>query len=1118
MKLCRMLCLTVVLSLFSLAPVSTQLAYSQVARGTVAGEVQDPSGAVISNANVKAIEIRTNLEAAAKTDENGIYKIAHLLPGPYRIEVEAAGFKHFIQDGIQLVTGEAIRVDARLTVGNPEETVTVTSDAPLLRTETGSLGQVIENKKIVDLPLNGRSFISLVTLSSGVALPPGSSFPRINGGRPRVNEYLYDGVSVLQPEPGTVAFFPIIDAIQEFKVETNSPPAEFGRFNGGVINLTTKSGTNGFHGSAFEFFRNEVLNAQNLFTPADSDKPVFRRNQFGGVIGGPIKKDRTFFFADYQGTRQLIGRIRKSTVPTLLQRQGIFSETVNGKALKIYDPATTRPVAGGGYTRTQFTNNTIPTDRIDPVALTLLDRYPTPDPGSGTSNNYTRVETESTNQDQFDGRIDHRFSDQDQVFGRYSYMRDFTTPVTPLPDGSGNLTSGTLAPAETTGQSVAASYLRSFNSILANEFRFGYTRRTIDRSALLLDRAASEAIGLPGIPPNAAFNNELPTFTVSGFQQLGPPSNADSKFRTDVTQIVDQVSWQKGRHSIKAGLDFRWERLDIVQPPFPTGSFAFTNLFTDLPGTSGTGFSFASFLLGQVQTFSIDLQQKEIRSRAHIQEYFVQDDWKAASRLTVNAGLRWTLNFPSTEVDDQGAIFNLETEQLDYLGQDGYPRTGRELHWHDFGPRLGLAYRVTDKTVVRAAYGLIWIEQAGITTPFTNPQFPFIQSVTQRNLNNINPAFVLSSGPSVEPIPLTPDAGLGQGVFTVDRTLGSGYAQQWNLFIQREVTPNLAFSIGYAGSKITHVGIPDTNINQLTVEQLALGDPLQVKVPNPYYGEIPRWTSLGDPTITTAQLLKPYPRFTNVSYFRNNVGNTNYHALQARLEKRFSRDLSFLASYTFSKLIDEASSVFDSTVFTSPVANYPVADSHNRKLERDLSTGDIPHVFVFSSVYVLPIGRGHRTDPRGFIGRLVGGWELSGLLSLQSGIPLAVAQSTNYNAFAGFGVQRPNRVADPELEASKRSTAQWFNTAAFATAPVYTIGSSSRNPVRGPGYTNLDMALMKRTAVNEFVNLEFRAEVFNLTNTPPLSAPNVVLNTAGFGSITAAGDPRVLQFGLKANF
>jgi hypothetical protein len=1100
--------------------ISIHIASAQAGQAELTGEVRDQSGAVVPDAKITATETQSNQSYLTTAGSSGVYTFTGLKPGLYTVAVDVAGFKRSIREGVQLTTGEKVRLDLQLEVGAVGETITIKSDAPLLRSESGSLGQVISNRKIVDLPLNGRTFVPLVALAPGVALPPASFFPRLNGGRPRTNEYLFDGISVLQPEPGQVAFFPIIDAIQEFKVETNSPPAEFGRFNGGVINLTTKSGTNEFHGSAFEFFRNEVLNARNLFAPKtanDPNKPVFRRNQFGFVLGGPIIKDKTFFFADYQGMRQLIGRVRISTVPTLLQRAGIFTELVGGIAPRIFDPATTKPKQGGGFTRDQFTGNQIPMARLDPVSLALLNRYPLPT-SAGTANNFRRVGNESDDQDQFDIRIDHRFSDKDQVFARYSFAKDLLDPVTPLPEGSGSITAGATGLTDTRGHSVASSYIHIFNPRSSNELRLGYTRRSIDRKALLLDGPPSQSLKLPGIPSNAAFQNELPTFIIDGFQQLGPSANTDSDFRTDVTEIVDTVSLQRGRHSIKVGLDFRWERLDIIQPPSPTGSFRFSTFFTDLPGTTGTGNPLASFLLGQVQNFSIDLQQNAIRPRAHIQEYFVQDDWKVTPRLTINAGLRYTLNFPSTEVDDQGAIFNLQTQQFDFFGQDGFPRSGRELHKLNFGPRLGIAYRVTDNTVVRSGYGLVWIEQAGITTPFINPQFPFIQTVTQRTLDNVIPAFVLSGGPSVSPIPLTPDAGLGQGVFSVDRTLGSGYAQQWNMAIQQEITGNLYFEIAYAGSKITHVGIPDTNINQLTSEQLKMGAALLQRVPNPFFGQIPRSSSLGDPTIPLAQLLKPFPRFTTVSLFRNNVGNTNYNALQVKVEKRLSQGFSFLVSYTRSKLIDEASSVFDASILTGPVANFPVADSFNRKLERDVSSGDIPNVFVASFTYDLPFGAGRLFDPRGIAGTLLRGWEIAGVVTVQSGLPLAVTQATNFNAFAGFGTQRPNRVIKPDLPSFLQSTTKFFNTDAFQIAPQFTLGSSSRNPVRGPNYRNTDIALIKRTYIRERMNVEFRAEAFNLTNTPPLGAPNVVLGTPGFGSITSAGDPRVIQLALKFNF
>ncbi|HEX7960233.1 MAG TPA: carboxypeptidase regulatory-like domain-containing protein, partial [Terriglobales bacterium] len=522
---------------------------------------------------------------------------------------------------------------------------------------------------------------------------------------------------------------------------------------------------------------------------------------------------------------------------------------------------------------------------------------------------------------------------------------------------------------------------------------------------------------------------------------------------------------------------------------------------------------------GQVQQFSIDLQKRQLRPRAHIQEYFIQDDWKATRRLTVNAGLRWTLNFPSTEANDQGAVFNLQTQQLEYLGRNGNSRSARELHWHDLGPRLGLAYMVNDKTVVRSGYGLVWIEQTGITTPFTTPQFPFLQTVTQRTLDNISPAFMLAGGPSVAPIPLTPDAGLGQGVFSVTRDLSSGYVQQGTLAVERELSRNISFQIAYAGSLITHVGIPDVNINQLTTSQLALGASLLQRVPNPFFGQIPRNSSIGDPTVPVAQLLKPFPRFTTVSPFRNNTGSTNYHAIEARLEQRLAHGISYLISYTHSRLIDTASSVFDSSVLTGPVANFPVADSYNLGRERDASNGDMPNVFVASYTIDLPFGPGHRWSPAGFGRALASGWQLAGIVTLQSGMPVAITQATNFNSFAGFGVERPNVVANPNLPSDQQSPGEWFNTAAFAVAPQFTLGNASRNPVRGPNYHDADVALIKHIRATERLDVEFRTEVFNLTNTPAFAQPNGVLGNAGFGAITSTvADPRVIQFGLKLNY
>lgn len=1121
--------------------------FAQAGQAEIVGEITDANGANVPNVRVLLTENKTNRMVETVSDGDGNFIFTNQKPGLYSIKFEATNFTPLVREGVTLTTGERIRIDTRLEISTFETTVTIAADAPLLRSETSSLGQVIDNKKIVELPLNGRNFLSLVGLSPGVAQPPrtteGASLPRINGGRPRTNEYLFDGVSVLQPEPGQVAFFPIPDAIQEFKVEINNPPAEFGRFNGGVVNLTTKSGSNDFRGSIFEFFRNEDLNAKNLFAPANQPKPVFRRNQFGGVVGGKIIRDKTFFFADYQGTRQLVGRIRTSTVPTLANRNGNFSTSLgallyrtstgavttatgntpilvadtNGASIQVRQNQIFRP-----SDKLAYAGNIVPLADFDAAALRLLQRFPLPTI-AGAANNFTRVGNETQNQNQFDARIDHRFNENSTIFGRYSFAKDFSDPVTPFADGSGTIANGAIGTTDTRADSLVLNHTQIFAPNLINEARFGYTRRNVKRRSAAL--VGDDSGLLRGVPDTAAFRDSLPLVTIAGLQQLGSSANTNTDFSTDVTEFYDAVSYNRGKHSFKFGADFRRERLNVLQPPNPTGQFTFNQVLTNSTGANGapnglaslTGNAFASFLLGQVQNFSIDLQPEILRPRAQFLELFAQDDYRFNSRLTLNLGVRYTLNFPSTEKDNRAAVFNLETQKLDYAGENGNSESARQLHRLNFAPRVGLAYRLTNKTVVRAGYGVVWIEQAGITTPFTTPFFPFVQTVTQRSLDNRNAAFTLSGAirPNVSPVAFDANAGLGQSVFGVDRDLGSGYVQQWNVGIQRQLTRNIAFEIAYAGSKITHVGIPDTNINQLTAAQLALGSQLLTQVPNPCFGIVPRDRSnLGDPTVPLAQTLRPFPCYNTVSLYRNNVGNTNYHALQAKIEQRFSNNLSFLVAYTRSKLIDEASSVFDATIQTGPIANFPVADSFNRALERDVSTGDVPNVFVASFTYDFDFFK----NQRGFVGKFTNGWSVNGIVNIQSGIPLAVTQTTNFNAFAGFGTQRPNLLKNPNLSSDNRTTAQWFDVSAFQIAPQFTLGNASRNPVRVPGYRNLDLAILKRTNLTETTNIEFRAEIFNLTNMPPLNAPNAVAGSAGFGSITSAGDPRVIQFGLKLNF
>ena len=1091
---------------------------AQSTKAELFGTICDPGSLPVSHAMVDLTNTGTDAKRSVQSDMHGAYHFFALSAGSYQISVEKDGFATLRRSGIVVRVGDRLDIDLELRVGDISQSVEVTAAAPLLQSSRGTASIVIDQRRIVALPLDGRNFVPLIALSPGVNLPPGNLLPRINGSRPRTSEYIYDGISVLQPEPGQVAFYPIVDAIEEFRVETNSYSAEYGRSNGGVIMVNQKSGSNQLHGTLFEFFRNEAINARNLFA-STGPKPRFRRNQYGFVLGGPIQKSKTFFFVDWQGTRLNSGVVRTSTVPVSAQKRGVFPQP-------IFDAQTTRQTAAG-YVRDAFLNNTVPLDRFDRAALAVLDRYPAPNVftatgAEATANNYRRVGNDATVADQFDGRIDHYFSRKHRLFGRCSFLRDDSEPATPFPDGSGTFAAAFIGKTLTRADSIAGEHTWTMTATSVNQIRFGFTRRGFDRSALATGKQATQIAQIPNIPLTS-FQDVLPTYDLVGFQQLGPPGNGNAKFTTSVTQFIDNFSWAKKRHSVKAGTDIRLARLDVLQPPSPTGNFQFTNIFTAGLNSAGsptanTGNSFASFLLGQVTRFRIDAQSEILKPRAAIAEFFVQDDWRATRRLSLNFGLRYTLNFPSTVADNRGAVFNLQTQKLDYFGQGGFPRTARNLEKKNVGPRVGLAFKITDSFVVRSGYSLTWIEQAGITTPFTTPLFPFIQTLGQQTLDNLNPAFILSQGPTVVPQPAGPDAGLGQGVFAAQRDNGSGYAQQWNLSLQKTFGNDWSVEAGYLGSKLTRLGVPDVNLNQLTVDQLKLGAQLTQQVANPYFGQIPANTSLGAPAIARAQLLRAYPRFTTVTLYRNNIGHSTYHSFQSRVEKRFSRGLTFSVAYTFSRLIDDAGEVFDSAVLTGPVANFQAADSFNKRLEKDVSTGNVPHIFSSGLVYELPLGRGRTHGLKGWRDLLAGGWQVASIVRLQSGSPLAVTQATNLNAFAGFGIQRPNFAGDPFLASGQRTTGRYFNTAAFTQAPQFTLGTSSRNPISGPGYRVADVMIGKTVVVTERFRTEFRAEAFNVTNTPPLGNPNGSFGNPAFGSITTALDPRVFEFVLKLQF
>ncbi len=531
--------------------------FGQAGRAELFGTILDPSGLAVPTARIELEDQSTMAPYSATSGERGGYHILGLPAGQYVLTVEKPGFRTYRQSGITLRLADQTEIDVTLEVGQASESVDVIAAAPLLQTASGGLSLNLEEKKISTLPLDGRNFIPLVTLSPGVALPNGQFLPRINGSRPRTNEYIYDGISVLQPEPGQVVYYPIIDGMAEFKLNVNAYSPEYGRSNGGTVMVIGKSGSNQFHGTLFEFFRNEALNARNLFAQPGA-KPEFRRNQYGLTFGGPIQTNKTFFFVDWQGTRLRTGITRFSVVPTLAQRQGTFTQP-------IFDPASSP--------RSQFPNNTIPDTRFDPIASQIFEHYPRPNV-SGASN-FVRTATEPDNQDQADFRLDRHFGQKQRIFGRYTFFRDDDTPVAPLPDGSGSLTSGVIGHAITRGDGLAADYNWVLSPSALNQFRIGYSRRDLNQRSL-----QSGGIAIPGLPENS-FGSVLPIFTVAGFQQIGPTTTANSNFTTSVTEFLDTFTLVRGRHTIKVGADIRREALDVLNPPNPTGSFAFTTTGTN---------------------------------------------------------------------------------------------------------------------------------------------------------------------------------------------------------------------------------------------------------------------------------------------------------------------------------------------------------------------------------------------------------------------------------------------------------------------------------------------------------------------------------------------------------
>jgi hypothetical protein len=1146
---------------FSLAVLAwaAQSALAQNITGGILGTVTDPSGAAVTGAEVEVVQVETNQTTRVKTDGSGSFQANYLRPGTYRVSVSSPGFKKSVRESLSVAVEARLRIDFQLEVGEATTSITVGAEAPLIESESASLGQVVNRRSIEELPIKGRNIFDLVGLTAGVQVNPraiGSTASTgdigaplfvlsdisINGGRFRTNDYLVDGVSIMLPENNNFAISPSPDGTQEFKVLTNSFGPQFGRSGGGVINVVTKGGTNDLHGSAYYFFRNDRLRANNFFSNARNQaRPVFHFNMFGGAAGGPVIKNRTFFFADYQGHREdIAGGAGILTVPSAAEKQGDFSRTLNaqGAQVVIYNPFSTRSVAGG-FVRDPYPGNVIPANTQSRVARRLLEYMPGPNlPGQGPAliNNYAWNPASYVNSDQWSARIDHRFSDRNSLFGRVSRNVGDTGQTGPFNSIADTVLGTTISHAFT----GVVNWTSTLSAQRILNVRFGAVRRFEGR----IPRSSGQ-VNLTdlGFSPNiaAAVQEQIfPTITIANYTGLGAAAGDRIRRGNDIYTIVAEQTEYHGRHTLTWGADARLYNQTPFQGGVPSGSYSFGLGQTQGPDplraslTAGNGL--ASLLTG-FGTGSIDkVPAGAIRNTYYA--LFINDDIRMG-RLTINAGLRWEYEQPRTERYNRFGTFDFNSPfpipvpglpnlrgVLRLAGQDGQPRGNWDSTYTNFGPRIGLAYRLDNQTVLRAGYAIFFAPRFGTTgaqnfgMPGAQVSTPWVSSVdgvTPLNLlDNPFPTGLLEA-PATEVYRTQ----LGLGLLAMDRgNKANIYNQQWNLTMQRQLPGEWLVEAGYAANKGTRIPV-SMDWNQIDPRYQALGAGLNTQVPNPFFG-IATTGTLAQRTVSQSQLLRPYPQYTSVNTnspaVAQNMGSSTYHSFVLRTEKRFAAGYNLLISYTGSKLIDNGSGrIFGESAFVPPVQN-----AYNLAAERSLSEGDVSQRLVISHTLELPFGKGKAllSNAPTALDMVVGGWSATGTYSWNKGFPLALTSTGNSGV--GSAVLRPNSTGQTsELSGAPQTRLnRWFDTSQFTVPEPFTFGNVARTlpDVRGPSRVNYDFAVQKSFRITEPVSLLFRTEVFNLTNTPYFFTPGEGLGSTTFGVINSATGERQVQFSLKLLF
>jgi TonB dependent receptor len=1018
----------------------------------------------------------------------------YLQPGQYTVEAEAPGFKRFVRQNINLELDRELRINISLETGQLTESVNVTAEAPLVQTETGALSTTVENRQVVNLPLLGRNPQEFKALSPGVVENGGDIVT--NGGMVRKDPYYIDGAHSSNHVWGGTPVNPNPDVVSEIKVVTNSFSAEFGQTSGSVMLANTKSGTNEFHGTLFEFLRNDKLNAGNYYT---HQRNVLRYNQFGGTVGGPIIRNKTFFFAGLQLTRQRGTTLFNNyTVPIDSFRQGDFSSVLGGQlgtdALgrpvlrnQIFDPATTRTVRNAQgqdvVVRDPFPGNIIPQSRFSPAALKLQSYYPAPMTGA-TFANYNDFGSNITNQYAFDLKVDHNFSDSDKLMGRYSQNHNDQA----MPQLFGTLIGGGTSSGITsknTARQAVLNHVHVFGARTTNDLHLSYFRTFPHRYHAGYGEVGLEDFGIFGMPNGAEkLGTPLIDFNgLTGAASLGSPSGALLIEKQESFAIVNIASLIRGRHTIKFGGEIRKLRTDNIQPQPNNGRFYFNNLFTDQRGFANTGVDYASFLLGLPYNYAYEMYPGFISPRTSVYAAFVQDDIRVTRKLTLNLGLRWDAPLYWHERMDRSGIFDLDQGRFVQFGTDGFRRTNWEQDFNNFGPRFGFAYSPFDggSTVLRGGYGMFTISQQGFGQSGGLPRQPIFADADAGRYNSvdqINPRLTLDQIP-YEPADKTGSNARSVSIYPAKNP--NAYFQQYNFNIQQQVGTFL-FEVGYAGSRGVHLPYGNYNLNAIPVNLAAQA---RGRFIAPYV---------------------PYPQYPNGVTVNTSIGSSNYNSLQVKVERRFTSGLGFLAAYTFQKTMATGDAGY-----RDPLGN--------RDLDRGIEGNSAPHRFTLAYTYQLPFGKGRRWLNSGPLTYALGGWEINGITTLQSGFPLTV--STAQNQCQCGAINRANVSADPRL-GDEQSLDQWFNTSVFSIPEQFTIGNAGRGLFFGPGLTNFDVNIGKRfmiPAFGEGSNLEFRGEFYNLTNTPYFSNPNTTLGQGTFGRITAVrGSSRQAQLALKFNF